>query len=80
MTEPTTVTGVIVYLGTDPEQILADVYEFGGREQAMLRLGPELTIHATQASPEVLDAIAAGFSRLAAWQRNRLATVEVRAS
>ena len=69
MSEPTTVTGVTVYLGTNPAQISADVFEFNGVAQAMLQLGPELTIHATQASPEVLDAIAAAATELAAWKR-----------
>lgn len=82
MPEPTTVTGVTVYLGTNPDQISADTFEFNGVSQAMLQLGPELTIHATHASPEVLDAIVAAAAELAAWKRaqTRPAVEEVRAA
>lgn len=73
MSEPTTVTGVTVYLGTNPAQISADTFEFNGVAQAMLQLGPELTIHATQASPEVLDAIATAVAELAEWKRAQAA-------
>lgn len=70
MTDQTTVTGVTVWLGGDPEQVLAFRHTTpSGIQHDTLQIGP-VTFHTTNANPEVLERIAACATKLAELHRD----------